>query len=428
MEDTVQKLQKELFACRSTYATAQRSVVQLSSDLKDAKQEIEMLKRSLHRHQDNTAALRASQLKVEELEGSLLAQQRQAKLLQSARVVLDEEITALRTENTSKSYEIASLQQSIALQKSKLEEQSSHTLVLKSQIAELEDDVAAAENDARTAREALRDGSRSHNTDDLSLQIENLTSERSNLFQQLAAVKAERDQLQNSQQTSTGGPVEPSERSGEGATVPSSVEYTPNDVDRMGEVDLRPALHHCLRLQEQYKHARDSLLSANRHESLQAERLRHDVEALASSLKDSESCSNAWQAQCMSALDQIDRLKEMLSEGAEWVGDDGVHDDSAGNATRTLDVTAGEAAKPELARDIAKVEVENTGSNAQHCRQCANLQQLALRHAEKATSFELQLRAMCAEMLRNTRMAGQIGRSTLPMLYSIESRLLEMSC
>lgn len=67
--------------------------------------------------------------------------------------------------------------------------------------------------------------------------------------------------------------------------MPTSIEYTSSDVDHMTTADLRVALHHCLRLQEQYKHARDSLLSANRHESLQAERLRHDVDALASSLQ-----------------------------------------------------------------------------------------------------------------------------------------------
>lgn len=66
--------------------------------------------------------------------------------------------------------------------------------------------------------------------------------------------------------------------------VPSTI-YSSTDVDNMSDEDLRVALRHCLRLQEQYKNARESLLSANRHESLQAERLRYDVDALASSLK-----------------------------------------------------------------------------------------------------------------------------------------------
>lgn len=68
------------------------------------------------------------------------------------------------------------------------------------------------------------------------------------------------------------------------ATV-TSTDYTQTDVEQMSEEDLKTALRHCLRLQEQYKNARESLLSANRRESLEAERMRCDVDALASSLK-----------------------------------------------------------------------------------------------------------------------------------------------
>lgn len=56
-------------------------------------------------------------------------------------------------------------------------------------------------------------------------------------------------------------------------------------MNNMGEAELRHALQQCLRLQEQHKAARETLLLAYNRESVQAERLRYDVEALANSLK-----------------------------------------------------------------------------------------------------------------------------------------------
>lgn len=193
-EENVQKLQKELFACRSAYATAQRSVGQLAGSLKDSQHEVEALKRTLQRNNADAAELRTCKLKVEELEGTLLSQQRETKLLQSARAVLDEEIKALRAEQAAKSYEIATLQQSTALQRSKMEEQSTQILVLKNQVTELEDEVAAAETDATAAREALAVGRNSEEVDSLLAQVDNLKAENVGLSQQMLLMKADRDQ------------------------------------------------------------------------------------------------------------------------------------------------------------------------------------------------------------------------------------------
>lgn len=193
--NAVHKLQEELFASRSAYATAQRSVVQLSGSLKDSQQEVEALKRALQRYNADAAELRTCKLKVEELEGTLLSQRRESKLLHSGRAILDEEIKALRAENEAKSYEIASLQQNAALQKCKMEEQSTQILVLKSQVSELEDEVAAAEADAKTAREALGSRSKSEELQDLTVEVDKLRSDNSDLLLQLQMVKAKHDKL-----------------------------------------------------------------------------------------------------------------------------------------------------------------------------------------------------------------------------------------
>lgn len=325
-DNAVQKLQQELFASRSAYATAQRSVVQLSGSFKDSQQEVEALKRALQRYNADAAELRTCKLKVEELEGTLLSQRRESKLLHSGRAVLDEEIKALRAENEAKSYEISSLQQTVALQKCKIEEQSTQILVLKNQISELEDEVAAAEADVNTARETLGNGSKAGEKQGLIVEVDMLRSENADLLLQLQLVKADHDKLAERVESFKETTVQQQTTAlkgscsyclaclwrafcvatvGDGRTVRcaghpendttvTSTDYTQTDVEQMNGEDLRIALRHCLRLQEQYKNARESLLSANRVESLEAERLRYDVDALASSLKVCVNCLDLW--------------------------------------------------------------------------------------------------------------------------------------
>lgn len=130
----------------------------------------------------------------------------------------------------------------------------------------------------------------------------------------------------------------------------------------------------------------------------------------------------------MNALGQIERLKDMLGEGADWVSDgtDGDVPDAAVLGTSE----GGDLASPEQPVAAGQNMTRGTGVSRSpeqsNCRHCLSMQREALKYAEKATALDLQLRAMCAELLRSTRVAGQIGRSTLPMLYSIESRLTDV--
>lgn len=144
-------------------------------------------------------------------------------------------------------------------------------------------------------------------------------------------------------------------------------------------------------------------------------------------LQQSESCSKAWQAQCMSALSQVERLKEMLSEGADWVDSNVDHDTSANTVLESQDVITGMATGEDQETVPSTVVSKSTSSHGQQCNNCTKMQQVALKQAERSTGLDLQLRAICAQLLRSKHMAGQIGRSTLPMLYSIESRLLEIN-
>lgn len=115
---------------------------------------------------------------------------------------------------------------------------------------------------------------------------------------------------------------------------------------------------------------------------------------------------DVWQAQAQSALGQIERLKEMLSEGANWEG---------GNVQRAEDSV----------REIERAPAANTTDG--NCDSCAKLQQLVLKHAAEAADLELVVRSLLAEGLRGQEASCQIGRVSLPALYAIESRLLELT-
>lgn len=157
--------------------------------------QVEALKRTVERCNTESAELRACKLRVEELEGTVMALQRESKVLQAGRAVLQEEITSLRTESKSKSYEIATLQQTLALDKSKSDQQSTQVLLLKSKVAELEDEVAAAEADATAAREELSIRTNSERNGDVSSEVERLLEENARLSQRVQAMGAERAEL-----------------------------------------------------------------------------------------------------------------------------------------------------------------------------------------------------------------------------------------
>lgn len=115
---------------------------------------------------------------------------------------------------------------------------------------------------------------------------------------------------------------------------------------------------------------------------------------------------DVWQAQVQSALGQIERLKEMLSEGANWEG---------GNVQRAED-------------SVKEIEVERAppADTDGGCSSCTKLQQLVLKRAAEVADLELVVRSLLAEGLRGQEASCQIGRVSLPALYAIESRLLEL--
>jgi Tfp pilus assembly protein FimV len=167
---------------------------------------------------------------------------------------------------------------------------------------------------------------------------------------------------------------------------------------------------------------------------------------------------DCWQAQTRAALSQIERLKEMLSEGASWTqataseypapaahapqNSSGVDpkNNGAGPAEDTKNMIdtnqpAGAAGGTEEGGSLAGAaeRLHGGGEKASQreeaaediCGQCRTKDQQLMEQRAHIADLDLQLRTMRADTLRSTQLASQVGRVMLPALYSIESRLTD---
>lgn len=187
-------------------------------------------------------------------------------------------------------------------------------------------------------------------------------------------------------------------------------------------------------------------------------------------MQDSEALAATYLAQAQAALLQIDNLKDLLAESAAWYPDSSPlgpahvgapqsptqhthteqgpadsrdpglrHDERAGGvhpASHAGDEAAegaqggseghaggaGQDAAAEGGRQGGRTD--EPGGGGAGCGACAAMQRHALQQSAQAAELDLQLKAMKLEILRSAQLAGQMGRSMLPALYSIESRLL----
>lgn len=137
----VSKLQEELFAARQAYAQAQRAVSDLTGQLQDSKEENTTLNSQLRQHQQTKEQNRQNAQKVDELEGHLAGKDAENKRLKGRNQLLQEELEEQRTKCDSKNLEASQAQGSVALHKSKLDEQAAQILMLKRQLLEMEEEV-----------------------------------------------------------------------------------------------------------------------------------------------------------------------------------------------------------------------------------------------------------------------------------------------
>jgi hypothetical protein len=74
----------------------------------------------------------------------------------------------------------------------------------------------------------------------------------------------------------------------------------------------------CPKMKEQYKRSRIVLPHEVSQQELELDRLQTSSQALSNGIQDSDALGECWQAKARAALSQVERLKEMLSEGASW--------------------------------------------------------------------------------------------------------------
>jgi hypothetical protein len=90
------------------------------------------------------------------------------------------------------------------------------------------------------------------------------------------------------------------------------------DFSQMTAPEQQAMLQRCPKIQEQYKRSRNVLLQELSWQGLELHRLQASAQAPTNCIQDADALGECWQAQARAALSQVERLKEMLSEGASW--------------------------------------------------------------------------------------------------------------
>ncbi|DBA75487.1 hypothetical protein WJX77_004920 [Trebouxia sp. C0004] len=147
------------------------------------------------------------------------------------------------------------------------------------------------------------------------------------------------------------------------------------------------------------KASRDKLLVEVDRQSLEIERLLTDNSALMQGLAQMQESAQTWEVQAQENLQHMDQLKTLLEESAFWQS---------------------QSAQPSIA--------DADGCNPDH--QCvpdeAQLQKEVLQEKARATGLEVQIRALCLELVHARENAGLLSQSIVPTLGNIGSRIAQL--
>eukprot|EP01023_Acetabularia_acetabulum_P000932 TRINITY_DN10347_c0_g3_i2.p1 TRINITY_DN10347_c0_g3~~TRINITY_DN10347_c0_g3_i2.p1 ORF type:complete len:435 (-),score=88.54 TRINITY_DN10347_c0_g3_i2:1106-2386(-) len=157
-------------------------------------------------------------------------------------------------------------------------------------------------------------------------------------------------------------------------------------------VDVRNQLEDMDQKVTMFKKSRDKLLTEVDTQSVEIDRLLSENSALQNSLSVSQEIQNKWKNQAEDALNQIEKLKDMMEESASWVVVDG-------------NIVQGEN---ELQKKVHFLEQELVQGRA------------------KIAKMDLQIRALCAEYTKAAQCNSTIQASLLPALNGIEGRLMRL--
>lgn len=133
------------------------------------------------------------------------------------------------------------------------------------------------------------------------------------------------------------------------------------------------------------------------------------------------SISHKWETQVQDSLVTIERLKGLLEESATWsaqgAGNDAVGSSSHGSSTNADAAANGNADEMNSTDGLANGET-HAAVNAERVHAALLIEQA------RAADLDLQVRALCAELTRAHMAHKDVGRSMLPVLNAVESRLM----
>ncbi|BDA49359.1 hypothetical protein COCOBI_13-4710 [Coccomyxa sp. Obi] len=165
----------------------------------------------------------------------------------------------------------------------------------------------------------------------------------------------------------------------------------------------------------QLKTSRDKLLSELDIQFIEAERLGNESNALSQALQEQREAAGTWERQAQEACAQLERLKDLLEESAQWRREP---------PTPPSRSEPGENGVPTSGEQDSTTEGDKAEADKQYIQaHILDMEQRLMQESTRSAALDLQVRALCAELHRAAHATAGLGRSVLPALNGIESRL-----
>ena len=142
------------------------------------------------------------------------------------------------------------------------------------------------------------------------------------------------------------------------------------------------------------------------------------AQVLSDEVAELKQAAGTWEQQAQESLGTIERLKDLLEDSAAWdddQGQPGAQPSGVGMDPASPQAAAAGEAAPEGAGAAAAAEA------------AARLRAALAREQQRGIALDLQVKALCAELLRAHGAQRELGRSMVPVLGGIEARLLAVS-
>ena len=152
------------------------------------------------------------------------------------------------------------------------------------------------------------------------------------------------------------------------------------------------------------KNARDRLIQALDVQAAETERLLTENSSLAAAVQEGRESASRWETQAQEALMQINYLKDLLEESAQW------------NAVAAAADENG-TSSPSKKRSSSKFKQRSLEDRCQLAEQALLLQQ------SRCAGLELQVRALCAELTRVVTDSSGLYRAVHPLLADVEVKM-----